>query len=50
MGNFSPSATGISGQVTLDNHKEKHDYKYAADNKETVQVATGIINIITIII
>ena len=41
------SAAGIAAQGTLDYHKEKHDYKNVQDTKETVQVATGIINIIS---
>jgi hypothetical protein len=44
--NFSPTATGISAQGTLDYHKEKHDYKNVADNESSVHVAQGIVIVI----
>ena len=48
--NFSPTATGISAQGTLDYHKEKHDYKNVDDNESSVHVAQGIVIDIIIII
>jgi len=44
--NFSPSATGVSAQGTLDYHSEKHDYKNVADNESSVHVAQGIVIVI----